>query len=178
MLRPCLFIFVFQTKIPGVGFLKIHAPWEVLCREAEFMKLKMPTIKVFVLQLLLFSSNLRSVYSIRMWCTLPCCHVIFRNMKSVLEAALRRRSTCLCRKSLHPCNLKLWIARWKMRNTSPTRSHEKNSICKSVVIPGHAKIMFRSTSELRQLCQLIYSSHSTKSPIQTVIVCHVDVWKH
>ncbi|XP_065117655.1 anoctamin-1a isoform X1 [Paramisgurnus dabryanus] len=35
------------TKIPGVGFLKIHAPWEVLCREAEFMKLKMPTIKKF-----------------------------------------------------------------------------------------------------------------------------------
>ncbi|RXN16938.1 anoctamin-1-like isoform X3 [Labeo rohita] len=36
------------TKIPGVGFLKIHAPWEVLCREAEFMKLKMPTIKKYV----------------------------------------------------------------------------------------------------------------------------------
>ncbi|CAG5850385.1 unnamed protein product [Menidia menidia] len=33
------------TKIPGVGFLKIHAPWNVLCREAEFMKLKMPTRK-------------------------------------------------------------------------------------------------------------------------------------
>ncbi|ROL41211.1 Anoctamin-1 [Anabarilius grahami] len=35
------------NKIPGVGFLKIHAPWEVLCREAEFMKLKMPTIKKY-----------------------------------------------------------------------------------------------------------------------------------
>uniref|UniRef100_A0AAY5E8W6 Anoctamin dimerisation domain-containing protein n=1 Tax=Electrophorus electricus TaxID=8005 RepID=A0AAY5E8W6_ELEEL len=34
------------TKVPGVGFLKIHAPWSVLCREAEFMKLKMPTKKV------------------------------------------------------------------------------------------------------------------------------------
>uniref|UniRef100_A0A672YDX1 Anoctamin n=1 Tax=Sphaeramia orbicularis TaxID=375764 RepID=A0A672YDX1_9TELE len=34
------------TKIPGIGFLKIHAPWNVLCREAEFMKLKMPTKKV------------------------------------------------------------------------------------------------------------------------------------
>uniref|UniRef100_A0A8C2G0H8 Anoctamin n=1 Tax=Cyprinus carpio TaxID=7962 RepID=A0A8C2G0H8_CYPCA len=30
-----------------VGFLKIHAPWEVLCREAEFMKLKMPTFKKY-----------------------------------------------------------------------------------------------------------------------------------
>lgn len=39
-------VFVFQTKIPGIGFLKIHAPWNVLCREAEFMKLKMPTKKV------------------------------------------------------------------------------------------------------------------------------------
>nr|XP_057933639.1 anoctamin-1a isoform X1 [Doryrhamphus excisus] len=36
-----------QNKIPGVVFLKIHAPWNVLCREAEFMKLKMPTTKVF-----------------------------------------------------------------------------------------------------------------------------------
>uniref|UniRef100_A0A8C2HG43 Anoctamin n=2 Tax=Cyprinus carpio TaxID=7962 RepID=A0A8C2HG43_CYPCA len=35
------------TKLPGVGFLKIHAPWDVLCREAEFMKLKMPTTKIY-----------------------------------------------------------------------------------------------------------------------------------
>uniref|UniRef100_A0A673X1U2 Anoctamin n=1 Tax=Salmo trutta TaxID=8032 RepID=A0A673X1U2_SALTR len=33
------------NKIPGIGFLKIHAPWNVLCREAEFMKLKLPTKK-------------------------------------------------------------------------------------------------------------------------------------
>ncbi|XP_072237198.1 anoctamin-1a isoform X1 [Leuresthes tenuis] len=33
------------SKILGIGFLKIHAPWNVLCREAEFMKLKMPTKK-------------------------------------------------------------------------------------------------------------------------------------
>ncbi|XP_029010357.1 anoctamin-1-like isoform X2 [Betta splendens] len=36
-----------DTKISGVGFVKIHAPWNVLCREAEFMKLKMPTKKVY-----------------------------------------------------------------------------------------------------------------------------------
>ncbi|KAL0150531.1 hypothetical protein M9458_054124, partial [Cirrhinus mrigala] len=35
------------AKTPGVGFVKIHAPWSVLCREAEFMKLKMPTKKVY-----------------------------------------------------------------------------------------------------------------------------------
>ncbi|XP_067292328.1 anoctamin-1 [Pseudorasbora parva] len=36
-----------ETKTPGMGFVKIHAPWNVLCREAEFMKLKMPTRKVY-----------------------------------------------------------------------------------------------------------------------------------
>ncbi|KAJ8413082.1 hypothetical protein AAFF_G00106640 [Aldrovandia affinis] len=36
-----------DAKTPGVGFVKIHAPWHVLCREAEFMKLKMPTKKVY-----------------------------------------------------------------------------------------------------------------------------------
>uniref|UniRef100_A0A8C6WP75 Anoctamin n=1 Tax=Neogobius melanostomus TaxID=47308 RepID=A0A8C6WP75_9GOBI len=35
------------SNIPDTGFLKIHAPWNVLCREAEFMKLKMPTNKSY-----------------------------------------------------------------------------------------------------------------------------------
>ncbi|XP_008308076.1 anoctamin-1a [Cynoglossus semilaevis] len=36
-----------EGKIPGIGFLKIHATWNTLCREAEFMKLKMPTKMVY-----------------------------------------------------------------------------------------------------------------------------------
>ncbi|KAK7912814.1 hypothetical protein WMY93_013025 [Mugilogobius chulae] len=35
------------SNLPDTGFLKIHAPWHVLCREAEFMKLKMPTKKFY-----------------------------------------------------------------------------------------------------------------------------------
>uniref|UniRef100_A0A8C9X3P8 Anoctamin n=1 Tax=Sander lucioperca TaxID=283035 RepID=A0A8C9X3P8_SANLU len=35
-----------DEDIAGVGFVKIHAPWNILCREAELMKLKMPTKKV------------------------------------------------------------------------------------------------------------------------------------
>ncbi|XP_042197400.1 anoctamin-1a isoform X3 [Callorhinchus milii] len=36
-----------EANCYGLGFVKIHAPWHVLCREAEFQKLSMPTNKVY-----------------------------------------------------------------------------------------------------------------------------------
>uniref|UniRef100_A0A674BKF9 Anoctamin n=1 Tax=Salmo trutta TaxID=8032 RepID=A0A674BKF9_SALTR len=49
-----------------VGFVKIHAPWHVLCREAEFMKLKMPTKKVYeVKQCSVYTVCLMMIYNIQ-----------------------------------------------------------------------------------------------------------------
>lgn len=35
-----------QSKSQGSVFVRIHAPWQVLAREAEFLKIKVPTKKV------------------------------------------------------------------------------------------------------------------------------------
>ncbi|GCB72419.1 hypothetical protein scyTo_0006294 [Scyliorhinus torazame] len=36
-----------ETKIQGTGYVRIHAPWHVLSREAEFLKIKVQTKKAF-----------------------------------------------------------------------------------------------------------------------------------
>ncbi|XP_038667121.1 anoctamin-2-like isoform X2 [Scyliorhinus canicula] len=36
-----------ETKTQGTGYVRIHAPWHVLCREAEFLKIKVQTKKAF-----------------------------------------------------------------------------------------------------------------------------------
>ncbi|XP_015208789.2 anoctamin-2b isoform X1 [Lepisosteus oculatus] len=36
-----------ENKIQGIGFVRLHAPWLVLSREAEFLKIKVPTKKVY-----------------------------------------------------------------------------------------------------------------------------------
>lgn len=39
-------MFLPQHKVYGQGFVRLHAPWQVLSREAEFLKIKVPTKKV------------------------------------------------------------------------------------------------------------------------------------
>ncbi|XP_067860676.1 anoctamin-2b [Heptranchias perlo] len=36
-----------ETKAQGTGFVRVHAPWHVLSREAEFLKIKVQTKKAF-----------------------------------------------------------------------------------------------------------------------------------
>lgn len=45
----CFYFFslcILQSKSQGSVFVRIHAPWQVLAREAEFLKIKVPTKKV------------------------------------------------------------------------------------------------------------------------------------
>uniref|UniRef100_A0A8C9VBT9 Anoctamin n=1 Tax=Scleropages formosus TaxID=113540 RepID=A0A8C9VBT9_SCLFO len=39
-----------EHKVHGVGFVRLHAPWQVLSREAEFLKIKLPTKKSYELK--------------------------------------------------------------------------------------------------------------------------------
>lgn len=63
-------LLVFQLKTHGPCFTRLHAPWPVLCREAEFLKIKVPT-KTVRYHLFWFSVHAQrlfvSVFLLFMW---------------------------------------------------------------------------------------------------------------
>lgn len=117
-----------QSKIQGVGFLKIHAPWNVLCREAELMKLKMPTKRVRMINVS-FCVISRAQGMVGLTCR---CERIYRCMKSNNQAVSSRRSL--------PWSVKFWslsILMWKnlrtgTSSTCHTPSAGKSNTCKCV----------------------------------------------
>eukprot|EP00070_Physeter_catodon_P040392 XP_028347286.1 anoctamin-2-like [Physeter catodon] len=50
LLFPFLLPRPLQSKSQGSVFVRIHAPWQVLAREAEFLKIKVPTKETYVIK--------------------------------------------------------------------------------------------------------------------------------